>query len=193
MSPREIWLSFLPFSYWKLFGFKGNNHILCLFSLYVSISVYFTYFLYSFSTGHIYRIGSWRKEQTCIGHLYCGLYCLSVHSNPCRNILVIFFFSVAVYSWAHDNSGKARILVQMWWSPKPFYCTIERVWFQKEVDVSVYLWSTYAFLSKNWIWLRSTICWFDTQIWWNDFNSQGNIFSHGYHLFFKENTWNLLS
>lgn len=64
--------------------------------------IYFTYFLYSFSPGHIYRIGSWRKKQTCIGHLYCDLCCLSIHSNPCGNILVVFFFSVAVYSWAHD-------------------------------------------------------------------------------------------
>lgn len=94
-------MTFLPFRYWKLFRFKRNNHILCLLSLYVSIFIYFTYFLYSFSPGHIYRIGSWRKKQTCIGHLYCDLCCLSIHSNPCGNILV-FFFSVAVYSWAHD-------------------------------------------------------------------------------------------
>lgn len=103
-------MSFLPFSYWKLFRFKGNNHILCLFSLYVSISIYFTYFF--FSTSHIDRIGSWRKELTCIGHLYCDLCCLSVHSNPRGNILINFFFSVAVYSWAHD-----LIMVKL-----EFYC-----------------------------------------------------------------------
>ena len=97
----------------------------------------------------------------------------------------LLFLSCSLLMGTWLNYGTARILVQMWWSPKAFYCTMERVWFQKEVDVSVYLCCTYAFLFKNWIYLWCTICWFDTQIWWNGFNSQGNIFSHGYHLFLK--------